>query len=101
MRAGRATGEKGEGRKERGKEKKKRKRKMGKRKKKEGREKKGRERERDSRRNRRSVGHARRLGARERDARVEGEIGRWIWLSGLGSTGIGRSGGKRESSEKS
>ena len=65
---------------------------------KEGRERERRERERDSRRNRRPVGHARCLGARERDALVEGETGRWIWLSGLGPTGIGRSGGKTPSS---
>jgi len=44
--------------------------------------KKERKRERDSRRHRRSVGHARRLGARERDARVEGETGCWIRVSG-------------------
>ena len=69
-------------------------REIGKRKKKRrGERKRGRERE--SRRNRRPVGHARCLGARERDARVEGETGQRIWLSGLGPTGIGRSGGKR------
>ena len=44
--------------------------------------KKERKRERDSRRHRRSVGHARCLGARERDARVEGETGCWIRVSG-------------------
>ena len=37
---------------------------------------------RDSRRHRRSVGHARRLGARERDARVEEETGCGIRVSG-------------------
>ena len=41
-----------------------------------------RKRERDLRRHRRSVGHARRLGARERDARVGGETGCWIRVSG-------------------
>ena len=46
-----------------------------------GREKE-RKRERDSRRHRRSVGHTRRLGALERDARVEGETGCWIRVSG-------------------
>ena len=43
---------------------------------------KERERERDSRRHRRSVGHARRLGARECDARVEEETGCEIRVSG-------------------
>ena len=44
--------------------------------------KKERERERDSRRHRRSIGHTWRLGARERDARVEEETGRGIRVSG-------------------
>ena len=43
---------------------------------------KERERERDSRRHRRLVGHARRLGVREREARVEEETGCEIRVSG-------------------
>ena len=43
---------------------------------------KERERERDSRRHRRSVGHARRLGARECDARVEEKTWCEIRVSG-------------------
>ena len=43
---------------------------------------KERKRERDSRRHRREVGHARCLGARERDARVEGGTGCGIRVSG-------------------
>ena len=69
-----------EKREERGREEKeKRKKKMEKR---EMEVEKERERERDSRRHRRSVGHARRLGARECDARVEEETGCEIRVSG-------------------
>ena len=72
------------GRKKGGKEKGRKKWKRGKRKGKKGERERGRrrKRERDSRRHRRSVGHARRLGARERDARVEGETGCWVRVSG-------------------
>ena len=76
-RSGRAAEE--EGRRER--ERKKRKKwKRGKKEKE--RKKRERKRERDSRCHRHSVGHARRLCARERDARVEGETGCWIRVSG-------------------
>ena len=73
-RAGKEREEGGERKRKREKEKENGKREM------EG--EKERERERDSRRHRRSVGHARRLGVRERDARVEGETGCWIRVSG-------------------
>ena len=72
-----------EGRRERKgeKEKGRKKWKRGKRKGKKG-EREERKREWDSRRHRRSVGHARRLGARERDARVEGGTRGFIRVSG-------------------
>ena len=85
--------------KERGTKKKKKEKKEGRNGKEEKeKERKERKRERDSRRHRRSVGHARRLGARERDARVEGETVCWIRVSGL--WGIERSGGTGKFPEK-
>ena len=60
-------------------------------------EREGRERDRDSHRNRgarsatRGAGHVCAVG---RDARVKGEQGGWIRMSGSGHSGIGRSGGK-------
>ena len=80
---GRGCRARGEGEREEGGERKRRKREKEKENgKREMEGEKEREREQDSRRHRRSVGHARRLGARERDARVEEETGCEIRVSG-------------------